>query len=249
MRPADKLRSMDYRTIRMAPKGDQGEESPLLAGEIELDEQEARAIGSLLEKQMTTPDYYPMTLNSLTAACNQKSSRRPVVSYTEGEVQEALDRLKEKGLVHRITGADSRVPRFRHVFHDALRLNQPQGAAMCVLMLRGPQTVGEIRQRTNRMYDFASLAEVEETLEELIRKQPRALVARLARAPGTKDARYAQLLSGEPPDVEEWSASSDAARSSSSGDERIGELEQRIADLEGKVDSLQEAFERFKQQF
>ncbi len=238
---------MDYRTVRMTPPQNPAEESPLLSGEIELDEQETRVLGSLLEKQMTTPDYYPMTLNGLTAACNQKSSRNPVVSYSEGEVQETLDRLKEKGLVHRITGSDSRVPRFRHVFQDALRLNQAQGAAMCVLMLRGPQTLGEIRQRTNRMYEFASLAEVEETLEELIAKRPRPLAAQLARAPGTKDARYAHLLSGEPPDIGEWAAPPSRASSADGG--RLEALEQQVADLEEKLDGLQAAFERFKQQF
>lgn len=233
---------MDYRTLRSAPLGSLRSIEADSLDSVLLDEQEARVLGCLLEKEMTTPDYYPLTLNSLVAACNQKSSRDPLVEYDNALVQAALDRLQEKGLTRRITGADSRVPRFRHVANDALRLNKERAAVICVLLLRGPQTPGEIRQRTNRMYEFASLAEVEETIEELRTRDTLALVAQLARQPGTKEARYAHLLMG-PIDEEEFAAGSAATPLKRSG------LEQRLTELEEKIARLEAQFEQFKSQF
>ena len=190
---------------------------------------------------MTTPDYYPLTLKSLVAACNQKSSRDPVVEYDDAQVQAALDRLQEKGLTRRITSSDSRVPRFRHVANDALRLNKERAAVICVLLLRGPQPPGEIRQRTNRMYGFVPLAEVEETIEELRTRDTLALVAQLPRQPGTKEARFAHLLMG--PIDEEQLAAGAAAPVRRSG------LEQRVTELEDKIAQLEAQFEQFKSQF
>lgn len=232
---------MDYRTLRSAPLGSLRSIEADSLNSVLLDEEEARVLGCLLEKEMTTPDYYPLTLNSLVAACNQKSSRDPVVEYDDALVQSALERLQEKGLTRRITGADSRVPRYRHVANDALRLNKERAAVICVLLLRGPQTPGEIRQRTNRMYEFVSLAEVEETIEELRTRDTLALVTQLQRQPGTKEARYAHLLMG--PINEAETASTGAAPVKRSG------LEQRVAELEEKLAQLEAQFEQFKSQF
>jgi len=232
---------MDYRTLRSAPLGSLRSIEADSLDSVVLDEEEARVLGCLLEKEMATPDYYPLTLNSLLAACNQKSSRDPVVEYDDALVQAALDRLQEKGLTRRITGADSRVPRYRHVANDALRLNKERAAVICVLLLRGPQTPGEIRQRTNRLYEFVSLAEVEETIEELRTRDTLALVVQLARQPGTKEARYAHLLMG--PIDETEMASSGAAPVRRSG------LEQRVTELEEKLAQLEAQFEQFKSQF
>lgn len=208
-----------------------------------LDAEEARVLGCLMEKEMTTPDYYPLTLNSLVSACNQKSSRHPVVEYDSGQVQATLDRLKEMRLVNRVTSSDSRVPRFRHVADDGLRLNKQRAAVVCVLLLRGPQTVGEIRQRTNRMYEFASLSEVEDTLEELASREKLKLVVQLPRQAGTKESRFVHLLSGEPDEAMLSTAAPVAASLSKS------QLESRVVELEARLDELESQFERFKAQF
>ena len=233
---------MDYRTIRLAPKGPETEPSPVLTEGVQLTAEECRVLGCLVEKAIATPDYYPLTLNSLISACNQKSSRDPVVSYDESDVMGAIDGLKEKRLATRITSSDSRVPRFRHIMPDALRLNQPQLVTLAVLMLRGPQTVGEIRGRTGRMYEFESLQEVEETLQNLAMRDPHRLVVHLPRRPGEKEARWAHLLCGEP-EVEMTEAAAPAARPSASA------LEGRVAALEEELAALREQFEQFKQQF
>jgi len=210
---------------------------------------EARGVGrerrSRGSPYHTTPDYYPLTLNSLVSACNQKSSRDPVVAYDDSDVMAAIDGLKEKRLATRITSSDSRVPRFRHVMPDALRLNQPQLVTLTVLMLRGPQTVGEVRGRTGRMYEFASLQEVEDTLRELAERE-RPLAVHLPRRPGEKEARWAHLLCGEPEvDMTETAAPAPAARGSS----RVEELEGRVAALEEELAALREEFQRFREQF
>ena len=168
-----------------------------------LNEIEVRILGSLIEKQITTPDYYPLTLNSLVTACNQKSSRFPVVEFREKSVVRALESLRDRGLVRMVSGADMRVPKYYHLCVESFDLTPPQLAAICILMLRGPQTVGEIRGRTGRLYDFANLAEVEETLRELSRQGPGALVVQLERQLGRKEVRYAHLLAGEPSPVSE----------------------------------------------
>lgn len=230
---------MDYRTIRSAPLGAEQRKSPVLDDGVDLTAEEARVLGCLVEKAITTPDYYPLTLNALISACNQKSSRDPVVEYGETEVLEAHDGLKEKGLIFRITSSSgSRTPRYEHNFFDALRLTQAQGAALCVLMLRGPQTVGEIRQRTARLHDFNSLTEVEEALEDLVSKQPRSLAMKLARRPGEKEARYAHLLCGELD--EEAYAQAPVAAAAPRRDARIEELEARVATLETELERLRE---------
>ena len=160
---------------------------------------EVRVLGALLEKDMTTPEYYPLTVNSLQNACNQKSSREPVVNFDEDTVVQALELLKNKGLVVRISGAGHRVEKFAHRLGENLNLGRRELALLCVLMLRGPQTVGELRGRTERMHDFADLEEVERCLETLAARDPDPLVAKAPRG------RWVHLLGG-PPDTSEESA-------------------------------------------
>ena len=165
-----------------------------------LNDIDVRVLGSLVEKDLTTPEYYPLSLNALVNACNQTSNRDPVVKYDEPTVKSAVDRLRKYSLVRSIQRADARVMKYMHLMRDAMSLEPPELAAMCVLMLRGPQTVGEIRTRSGRLFDFPSLEEVEATLNTLMtRAEP--LVARLPRQPGQKEARFAQLLSGDEPTV------------------------------------------------
>ncbi len=238
----------------MAPGSHGGEDAAGFDPQVVLSPEEIRVLGSLFEKENTTPDYYPLTLNALVAACNQKSSRDPVVSYSDDTVMTALDSLREKGLSRVITSSEGgRVPRYRHVFAEAFSLKQPEAAALCVLMLRGPQTVGEIRGRTNRIYDFASLAEVQETLDELAQRIPRPLVVQLARQAGTKESRYAHLLGGEPPEAEpphpRGVAIEAAEPTSSEFGQRVERLESEVETLRGEVEELKGALEVFRKQF
>ena len=160
---------------------------------------EVRVLGSLIEKDITTPDYYPLTLNALTNACNQSSNRDPVVSFSEKDVVRGLDSLRARKLAFMFQGADSRVSKYGHRIAESLELGRPETAVLCVLMLRGPQTVGEIRGRTGRMHEFGSLAETEGVLDALASRTPAPLVAKLPRQSGFKEQRYAQLLSGPVP--------------------------------------------------
>ncbi len=162
-----------------------------------LNETEVRVVGSLVEKQVTTPDYYPLTLNALVNACNQISNRDPVVKYDERTVEDAIDSLRTKNLVYIFYGAESRVPKYKHMMREVYTLSSQELAVMCVLMLRGPQTIGEVRGRTGRLYEFAELREVEETLDGLARRDE-PLVFKLPRQTGRKEARYTHLLSGQP---------------------------------------------------
>lgn len=245
---------MQYRTVRMAPPSQRGTDATGFDPEVILSPEEIRVLGALVEKENTTPDYYPLTLNALVAACNQKSSRDPVVSYTDDTVQTALDALREKGLSRVITSSEGgRVPRYRHLFAEAFSLNQPQAAALCVLMLRGPQTVGEIRGRTNRIYDYASLAEVQETLDELAHRVPRPLVVQLARQAGTKEPRYAHLLSGTVEAETAVNPRTSVAPPEPAADQetgqRIANLESEVESLRAEVNELKQALEGFRKQF
>ena len=214
-----------------------------------LSEIEVRVLGSLIEKQITTPEYYPLTLNSLTAACNQKNNRNPVTAFTESEVDEALYTLREKNLAYVFHGSTSRVPKYKHVAPENLQLNPAELAAMCVLMLSGPQTVGEIRTRGYRLYEFTGLEEVEETLRALIARDPEPFVMKLPRQAGQKEARFAQLLSGEP-NVEAGEAPSPerTTRRTSDGD-RVAKLEEQVQTLTEQVENLSAQFAEFKKQF
>ena len=215
-----------------------------------LNEIEVRVLGSLIEKQITTPEYYPLTLNALTLACNQKNNRSPVAAFTESQVEEALNSLREKNLAYVFHGSTSRVPKFKHVAPEVLHLTPPETAVMCVLMLSGPQTVGEIRTRGSRLYDFSGLEEVDETLHSLSTKDTEPMVVKLPRQPGQKDARFVHLLSGEV-NVEqlvEEQTSGRVTRRSSDG-ERIEKLEAQVETLTSEVESLRQQFEQFKKQF
>src|SRR5437867_2420912 len=154
-----------------------------------LSEAEVRVLGSLVEKQLTTPEYYPLTLNSLIAACNQKSNRDPVVSYDEKSVSDAVESLREKNLVYVFYGSGSRVVKYKHMLPNVFELEPAEVAVTAVLMLRGPQTLGELRERTGRMHEFSGLGDVQEVLDKLARRDE-PLVAKLERQPGQKDARY-----------------------------------------------------------
>ncbi len=210
-----------------------------------LTEIEARILGSLVEKQLTTPEYYPQTLNALTAACNQKSNRDPVVSYDEKTVIDALEHLRDRNLVYVFYGSTSRVPKYKHMVPSVYELEPPETAIMCVLMLRGPQTLGELRGRTERLYDFSGLGEVQETLDSLSRRDD-PLIIKLERQAGQKEARFAHLLCGEI-DVEAFAAAVTAHRAHGGADaERIEKLEEDVSSLRSEVESLRQTFDDFK---
>ena len=210
---------------------------------------ETRVLGSLVEKQVTTPEYYPLTLNALTLACNQKNNRSPVTSYSEEEVAQALETLREKNLTYVFYGSTSRVPKYKHVMTEVLHLSAAELAVMCVLLLRGPQTTGELTTRGFRLHEFSGLEEVDAALNALITREPDPLVIRLPRQPGQKEVRYAHLLSGEVPletQVTERVASSSHRATSS---DRVSKLESEVETLKSEFQKLQEQFEGFKKQF
>lgn len=210
-----------------------------------LSPEEARVLGVLIEKALTTPDYYPLTLNALVTACNQKSNRYPVVDYDDATVHDAAESLQRRGLVRMLR--DARSTKYRHLIEEKLDLLPRQTSILGVLLLRGPQTVGEIRTRTTRMFAFEQLEDVERVLRYLMEGES-PLVARLPLRPGTKEARYAHLLSGQvQSDAYEGGASSGESRGSSS--DRVAALEDEVEALRSEVAELREAFATFRQQF
>ena len=212
-----------------------------------LTDTEVRVLGSLIEKQVTTPEYYPLTLNSLTLACNQKNNRNPVTALAETEVEQGLDSLREKNLAYVFHGSSSRVPKYKHVMPEIFHLNPPELAVMCVLMLSGAQTIGEIRSRASRLHNFSSLEEVEQILHSLSTKDPEALVTRLPRQAGQKETRFAHLLSGDVHiDQTPDEPTSNRASRRHPESER---LEQRIETLAAEIEGLRQQFEEFKKQF
>jgi len=215
-----------------------------------LSEAEVRVLGSLAEKQVTTPDYYPLTMNALVHACNQISNRDPVVQYDERQVEEAVDTLRLKNLVYIFYGAESRVPKYKHMLREVLDLSPPELAALCVLMLRGPQTVGEVRGRTGRMHEFTDLREVESTLDGLAQRDE-PLVVKLPRQAGRKEARYAHLLAGQPvvEDEAEAQASPAAPRARAGESERVARLEAEVERLSNELAEMRGQFEEFRKQF
>jgi uncharacterized protein len=215
--------------------------------DIVLTEAETRVLGSLVEKEITTPDYYPLSLNALINACNQKSNRDPVMELSEDEVRDALDGLNAKGLAGARSTAESRVTKYEHRLQEVFNFGRRETAVLCVLLLRGPQTPGELRGRTERMYRFGELDEVQSTLQHLIQREP-PLVKMLPRQPGTKESRYAHLLAG---DVKAWEPPTMAAAASDSSAEaeRIARLEGELAGLRAEVDDLKQQFADFRRQF
>ena len=214
-----------------------------------LTDAEVRVLGALVEKQVTTPEYYPLTLNALVQACNQKNNRNPVVTYSDETVADAIESLRAKNLVYVFYGSTSRVPKYKHMMAEIFDLSPPELAIMCVMMLRGHQTVGELRGRSERLYNFASLPEVEETLNSLAAKEPDSLVLKLPRQPGQKEIRYAHLLSGEI----DLSHLSETEHSQTivqhSKPDRISALEQEMASLRAEVETMRQEFAEFKKQF
>ncbi len=211
-----------------------------------LTETEARITGALIEKQLTTPEYYPLTLNALVAACNQKTNREPVVSYSEQIVQKSLDDLREKNIVYVFYGSTSRVPKYKHILDKVYELEPPEIAVLCVLMLRGAQTLGELRERTGRLYEFSGLGETSETLDGLMRRDE-PLVVKLERQPGQKEVRYAHLLSGEV--VVTYQPQEKSVSSNQAENERIANLEGELENLRNDFNLVRQSFEDFKKQF
>ena len=213
-----------------------------------LSEIEARVVGCLIEKELTTPEYYPLTLNALVAACNQKTNREPVVSYDEQTVQKSLDDLRERNLAYVFYGSTSRVPKYKHILDKVYELERSEISIICVLLLRGAQTLGELRGRTDRLYDFSGLGEAQETLDNLMRRDE-PLVVKLERQPGQKEVRYAHLLSGEVSAQYQPPEKSVSAGQAAGGVERIANLESELENLRGEFDSFRQSFEEFKRQF
>ena len=207
---------------------------------------EARVLGALIEKDITTPDYYPLSLNALVNACNQKSNRDPVMSLDENAVRDALYSLNEKGLAGAVSSADSRVSKYEHRLQEKFNLARGETAILCVLLLRGPQTPGELRGRSERMFSFNDLSDVQSALQRLMQREG-PLVKMLARQPGTKEARYAHLLCGE---VEGGEAASEAVVTSASLDgSRITRLEIEVGNLKSEIADLRQQLEDFRKQF
>jgi hypothetical protein len=217
---------------------------------ILLNEIECRVIGALIEKEITTPEYYPLSLNALVNACNQKSNREPVMNLDESAVRKALHSLDNQSLVRYVSASDSRVTKYEHRFQEAFNFYRHEVAILCVLLLRGPQTPGELRTRTERMHHFDDLSAVQSSLHHLMNREP-PLAKVLSRQPGTKEARYAHLLSG---DVEAYEAKPGAepepeAAVSSANGERLESLERELASLRSEVADLRHQFAQFKKQF
>lgn len=215
-----------------------------------LDPVEIRVVGALAEKALATPDYYPLSLNALVTACNQKTGREPVMELSEDEAARALDRLIRQGLAGTTGGAGSRVEKYRHLLDHAFGLGAAELAALAVLLLRGPQTVGEVRGRTGRLYEFESLDEAEAALRRLAeREEP--LVQELPLQPGRKEPRFAHLLGG-PVEVEAEPAGTvapQAMQAARAEGDRVAALEERVAALESELQALQAAFQSFREQF
>ena len=212
---------------------------------IQLSPLEARVLGTLIEKEITTPDQYPLSLNALTNACNQKTNRDPVLELTDAAVQQTLDGLAKRHLVLERSGFGSRVLKYRHRLcngdHNPLQLSPQELAVVCELLLRGPQTAGELRTRAQRLAPFADLGEVEATIERLASRQDGPYIVRLARQPGARESRYAQLFTGEPTNV-----ATDDAQDTDAAPVRQAGLADRVAALEATVARLSEEIARLQ---
>lgn len=214
--------------------------------DIVINANEARVLGALIEKDITTPDYYPLSLNALVNACNQKNNREPVMALDENAVRDALSGLQQFNLAGPARGADSRVTKYEHRLQEVFNLLRGETAVLCVLLLRGPQTPGELRGRTERMHQFEDLDAVQASLQKLMQRES-PLAAVLPRQPGTKESRYAHLLSGEIEAAEVVAGS--AAPVSDASDDRVERLEEQVASLQREVTELKELFEGFRKQF
>jgi uncharacterized protein YceH (UPF0502 family) len=216
--------------------------------ELVLTETEVRVLGALIEKDITTPEYYPLSLNSLVNACNQKSNRDPVMQLDENAVRDALGGLQEHRLAGPAGGADSRVTKYEHRTQEVFNFTRAEVAVLCVLLLRGPQTPGELRGRTERMHHFEALDDVQSALQKLMQRQP-PLVKVLPRQPGTKESRYAHLLAGDVvvPDAPQSSAAT-VSHGSHDG-ERLSRLEEQVGSLRKELAEVKAQLEAFRKQF
>jgi len=210
-----------------------------------LSDVEVRVLGSLIEKDITTPDYYPLSLNALVNACNQKNNRDPVMALGEDAVRAALESLQRQRLAGPASGADGRVTKYEHRLQEVFNFDRRETAILCVLLLRGAQTPGELRGRTERMYRFEELEDVLATIEKLSQREP-ALAAVLPRQPRTKESRYMHLFSGDAPVGE---AATARTAGSSPGDDRVGHLESEVAELRKEVAEMREQLAAFRKQF
>ena len=212
---------------------------------IVLSPTEARVLGSLVEKDITTPDYYPLSLNALINACNQKNNREPVMHLDEDAVRTALRNLSDKALAGTASGADSRVTKYEHRLQEVFNFSRPETAILCVLLLRGPQTPGELRGRSERMHPFDALDEVLSALDRLMQRDP-PLVKMLPRQPGTKESRYMHLLSG---DIEGWAVAPEPQAAIGDDDNRLARLEEEVAAMKNEIAELKEQLASFRKQF
>lgn len=218
---------------------------------LQLSDVEVRVLGALVEKEITTPEYYPLSLNALLNACNQKSNRDPVMTLNEDDVRQAVRSLTDQAMVRSATG-DSRVPKFEHRLNELYNFHRHEIAVLCVLLLRGPQTPGELRTRTERMYSFEDLEAAHSALHHLMRREP-PLVKVLPRQPGTKESRYMHLFSGDTMPAShadsEQAAESPRVAGSSPDAQRIAQLESEIVELRRELETLREQFAAFQKQF
>jgi uncharacterized protein len=215
---------------------------------VKLTEIETRVLGSLIEKDITTPDYYPLSLNALVNACNQKNNRDPVMTLDEAAVRDALATLQEKRMAGPVSGADSRVTKFEHRLQEVFNFDRREIAIVCVLLLRGPQTPGELRSRTDRMYRFEALDDIVSSLDRLAQRQP-SLARVLPRQPGTKESRYTHLFSGEPPEADVARAPSPVYAGSGVAPDRLKTLEEEVARLRQDLSEVQQQLAAFRKQF
>jgi len=219
-----------------------------------LTEIETRVLGALIEKDITTPDYYPLSLNALVNACNQKNNRDPVMTLDEAAVRDALATLQEKRLAGPASGADSRVTKFEHRLQEVFNFDRREIAIVCVLLLRGPQTPGELRSRTERMYHFEALDDIVSTLDRLAQREP-PLARVLPRQPGTKEFRYTHLFSGEPPESDATGGanavrlSAPVTAATNSVADRVTTLENEVSRLRQELLVVQEQLASFRRQF
>jgi len=216
--------------------------------EIRLTETEVRVLGSLIEKDITTPEYYPLSLNALVNACNQKSNRDPVMQLDEDAVRDALDGLQQQRLAGPARGADSRVTKYEQRLQEVFNFTRPEIAVLCVLLLRGPQTPGELRGRAERMHRFETLEDVQSALQKLMQRDP-PLAKVLPRRPGTKESRYAHLLAGDVVDAEAPAQVSVAAEHNPADAERIARLEEEVAELRRELGEVKDQLDRLRRQF
>jgi len=211
-----------------------------------IDAIEARVVGARVEKQLATPEYYPLTLNALVSACNQRNNREPVMTLDADAVAAAIENLRDRNLVYVFYGSTSRVPKYKHMLPSYYTLEPDETALLAVLLLRGPQTLGELRERTGRMHTFNGLGEVQEALDRLARRDE-PLVVKLDRQPGRKEARFAHLLSGEVAQAETAeTGSSAAARPASNG---LEEVRAEVAELRAEIEALKAEVAEFRKQF